>query len=85
MVVRTLKISLECCSISCCELCIKPHCESKLVSEAAERPQWPRLYSSGRPRSCDRMPSLVVDCGPMLGWQGWALTRMLLQYSRNER
>ena len=44
-----------------------PACESKLVGvEAAERPQWPRLYSLGRPRSCDRMHSLVVDRGPTL-------------------
>ena len=53
-----------------------PACESKLVLEAAERPQWPRLYSLGRPRSCDRMPSLVGDCGPVLRVLGWALTRM---------
>ena len=44
--------------------------------EAAERPQWPRLYSLGRPRSCDRMPSLVGDRGPVLRVLGWALTRM---------
>ena len=44
--------------------------------EAAERPQWPRLYSLGRPRSCDRMPSLVGDRGPVLRVLDWALTRM---------
>ena len=33
--------------------------KASLCLEAAERPQWPRLYSLGRPRSCDRMPSLV--------------------------
>ena len=43
---------------------------------AAERPQWPRMYSSGRPRSCDRMPSLVGDRGPVLRVLGWALSRM---------
>ena len=53
-----------------------PPCESKLCVEAAERPQWPRLYSLGRPRSCDRMPSLVVDHGPMPRVLGWALTRI---------
>ena len=50
-----------------------PACE---CLEAAERPQWPRLYSLGRPRSCDRMPSLVGDRGPVLRVLGWALTRM---------
>ena len=44
----------------------------------------------GRPRSCDRMPSPVVDSGPMLRVLGWALTRMrdiplLLQCIREER
>ena len=54
-----------------------PACESKLVSiEAAERPQWPRLYSLGRPRSCDRMPSRVGDGGQVLRVLGWALTRI---------
>ena len=48
-------------------------CESL---ETAERPQWPRLYSLGRPRSCNRMPSLVGDRGPVLRVLGWALTRM---------
>ena len=47
-----------------------------LCLEAAERPQWSRLYSLGRPRSCDRMPSLVGDRGPVLRVLGWALTRM---------
>ena len=50
--------------------------KASLCVESAERPQWPRLYSLGRPRSCDRMPSLVVDRGPMLRVLGWALTRM---------
>ena len=64
--------------------------KASLCVEAAERPQWPRLYSLGRPRSCDRMASLVVDRGPMLRVLGWALTRvrdipLLLQCSREER
>ena len=50
--------------------------KASLCLEAAERPQWPRLYSLGRPRSCDRMPSLVGDRGPVLRVLGWALTRM---------
>ena len=50
--------------------------KASLYLEAAERPQWPRLYSLGRPRSCDRMPSLVGDRGPVLRVLGWALTRM---------
>ena len=50
--------------------------KASLCLEAAERPQWPRLYSLGRPRSCDRMPSLVADCGPALRVLGWALTRI---------
>ena len=63
--------------------------KASLCVEAAERPQWPRLYSLGRPKSCDRMPSLVVDRGPMLRVLGWALTRMreiplLLQCCREE-
>ena len=63
--------------------------KASLCVEAAERPQWPRLYSLGRPGSCDRMPSLVVDRGPMLQVLGWALTRMrdiplLLECSRAE-
>ena len=60
--------------------------KASLCVEAAERPQWPRLYSLGRPRSCDRMHSLVVDRGPMLRVLGWALTRIrnspLVRYSQ---
>ena len=48
--------------------------KASLCVEAVERPQWTTLYSLGRPRSCDRMPSLVVDHGPMLRVLGWALT-----------
>ena len=64
--------------------------KASLCVEAAERPQWPRLYSLGRPRSCDRMPSLVVDHGPVLRVLGRALTRMrdiplFLECSRAER
>ena len=63
--------------------------KASLCLEAAERPQWPILYSSGRSRSCDRMPSLIGDCGPVLRALGWALTRMrnislVLQCSREE-
>ena len=47
-----------------------------LCLEAAEKPQWPRLYSLGRPRSCDRKPSLVGDRGPVLRVLGGDLTRM---------
>ena len=47
--------------------------KASLCLEAAERPQWPRLYSLGRPRSCDRMPSLVGDRGLVLRVQGLAL------------
>ena len=48
--------------------------EASLCLEAAERPQWPRVYSLDRPRSRDCMPSLVVDSRQVLGVQGWALT-----------
>ena len=50
--------------------------ESSLCLEAAERPQWPRVYSLDRPRSCGRMPSLVGDQWPGAWGAGWALTRM---------
>ena len=48
--------------------------EASLCLEAAERPQWPRVYSLDRPRTRGRMPSLVGDSGQVLGVQGWALT-----------
>ena len=48
--------------------------EASLCLEAAERPQWPRVSSLDRARSCGRMPSLVGDSGQVLGVQ--ALTRM---------
>ena len=50
--------------------------KASLCLEAAERPEWPRVYSLDRPRSHGRMPSLVGDSGQVLGVQGWALTRM---------
>ena len=50
--------------------------EASLCLEAVERPQWPRVYSLDRPRSCGCMPSLVGDSGQALGVKGWALTRM---------
>ena len=50
--------------------------EGSLCLVAAERPQWPRVYLLGRPRPCDRMPSLVGDSGQVLGVLGWVLTRM---------
>ena len=43
--------------------------EASLCLEAAERPQWPRVYSLDRPRSRGRMPSLVSDSGQVLGVQ----------------
>ena len=62
--------------------------KASLCLEAAERLQWPRLNSLGRPRSCDRMPSLVGDRGLVLRVLGWALTRMcnisLVPCSRRE-
>ena len=61
--------------------------KASLRLEAAERPQWPKLYLLSRPRSCGRMPSLVGDRGQMLQVLGWALTRirnlsLVLQYDR---
>ena len=50
--------------------------EASLCLEAAERSQWPRVYSLDRPRSRGCMPSLVGDSGQVLGVQGWALTTM---------
>ena len=47
--------------------------KASLCLEAAERPQWPRLYL---PRSRGRMPSLVGDRGQVLRVLGWALTRI---------
>ena len=51
--------------------------KASLRLEAAQRPQWPRLYLLSRPRSCGRMPSLVGDGGQVLQVLGWALTRIL--------
>ena len=50
--------------------------KASLCLEAAERPQWPRLYLLSRPRSRGRMPSLVGDRGQVLRVLGWALTRI---------
>ena len=50
--------------------------EASLCLVAAERPQWPGVYSLGRPRSHGHMPSLVGGSGQVLGVLGWALTRM---------
>ena len=48
--------------------------EASLYLVAAERPQWPRVYSLGRPSSRSHMPSLVGDSGQVLGVLSWALT-----------
>ena len=53
-----------------------PACESKLVSRSSRKATVTKTVSLGRPRSCDRMPSLVGDRGPVLQVLGWALTRM---------
>ena len=50
--------------------------EASLCQEAIESPQWPRVYSLGRPKSRGRMPSLVGDSGQVLRVLGWALTRI---------
>ena len=50
--------------------------KASLRLEAAQRPQWPRLYLLSRPRSRGRMPSLVGDGGQVLQVLGWALTRI---------
>lgn len=41
--------------------------KASLCLEAAERTQWPKMYSLGRPRSSSHMPSLVGDC-PLIHW-----------------
>ena len=43
--------------------------EASSCLEAAERPQWPRVYSLDRPRSHGCMPSLVGGSGQVLGVQ----------------
>ena len=50
--------------------------KASLHLEAVERPQWPRLYLYSRPRSGDRVLSLVGDSGQVLRVLGWALTRI---------
>ena len=47
--------------------------KASLCLQAAERPQWLRLT---RPRSRDRMPSLVGDRRQVLQVHGWAITRI---------
>ena len=63
--------------------------KASLRPEAAQRPQWPRLYLLSRPRSRGRMPSLVGDGGQVLQVLGWALTRIcnlpLVRYSQRPR
>ena len=49
--------------------------KASLCPEAAERPQWPRLYLLSKHRSRGRMASLVGDCGQVLRVLGWGLTR----------
>ena len=46
--------------------------KANLCLEAAERSQWPRLYSLDVPRSHGRIPSLAGNCGPVLQVLGWA-------------
>ena len=50
--------------------------KASLHLEAAQRPQWPKLYLLSRPMSRGRMPSLVGDGGQVLQVLGWALTRI---------
>ena len=50
--------------------------EANLCLEAAERPQWLRVYLLDRPRSRGRMPSLVGDSGQVLGVQTGLLNTM---------
>ena len=50
--------------------------KASLCLEAAQRPQWPRLYLLSRPRFRGSMPSLVGDGGQVLQVLGWALTRI---------
>ena len=43
-------------------------CESKLVFRSSRKATVAKtVYSLGRPRACDRMPSLVGDRGPCVG------------------
>ena len=65
---KTQKSSfVECCSVSCCEKCVMPACESKLVSRSSRKATVAKTVLIGyRPRSYDHMPSLVGDCGLVL-------------------
>ena len=47
--------------------------------EAAERPQWPRVYSLEVSRPYAK--TIVGDSGQVLGVQGWALTRNCAQFT----
>ena len=52
-----------------------PACESKLVSRSSRKATVAKTVLIGyRPRSCDRMPSLVGERGTELRVPGWALT-----------
>ena len=53
-----------------------PACESNLVSRSNRKATVAKTVLIGWPRSCDHMPSLVGDRGPVLQVPGWALTRM---------
>ena len=52
--------------------------KASLRLEAAERPQWPRLYLLSRPRSRGCVPSLVGDRGQVAQVLGWVLTNLSL-------
>ena len=67
---------VECCSVVAVSSAQCLLVKANLCLEAAERPQWPRLYLLSRPRSPSRMPSLVGDRGQVLRVLGWALTRI---------
>ena len=51
-----------------------PACESKLVSTSSRKATV--VKTDYRPRSRDRMPSLVGDRGQVLQVHGWAITRI---------
>ena len=83
MVVGTLKISLdrlkkkkveEFSRVLSCHVAVSSeqclHVEASLCLVAAERPQWPRVYSLGRARSRSCMASLVGDSGQVVGMLG---------------
>ena len=53
-------------------------CESKLASRSSRKATVAKtvFFCLSRPRSGGRMPSLVGNCGQVLGVLGWALTRI---------